>query len=137
MLALKRTMSYKGLLKLAAWALSRSEIGLRLCRLNKMLAFLLFRYLFNAGEGFQRFCLEHKVRMSRLSSCLLTRLTPDASGGLPGKLRSTILKRFAGQVAEIKSIPTSVSSHMVHFSRADSILEGSNDPPSLYILSTS
>jgi len=44
------------------------------------------RYLFNAGEGFQRFCVEHKVKMNRVSSCLLTRLTGDASGGLPGRL---------------------------------------------------
>ena len=42
------------------------------------------RYLFNAGEGFQRFCVEHKIKMNRVSSCLVTRLTGDATGGLPG-----------------------------------------------------
>ena len=44
------------------------------------------RYLFNAGEGFQRFCVEHKVKMNRISSCLLTRLDGQASGGLAGSL---------------------------------------------------
>ena len=43
-----------------------------------------YRYLFNAGEGFQRFCVEHKIKMNRVSSCLVTRLTGDATGGLPG-----------------------------------------------------
>eukprot|EP00887_Chlorella_sp_A99_P006161 scaffold3.g6161.t1 len=42
------------------------------------------RYLFNAGEGFQRFCVEHKLKMSKLSAVLLTRTSTEASGGLPG-----------------------------------------------------
>ena len=33
----------------------------------------------------QRFCVQHKIKMSRLNSCFLTRLTPDACGGLPGE----------------------------------------------------
>lgn len=43
------------------------------------------RYLFNAGEGFQRFCVEHKLKLGRISAVLLTRTTTEASGGLPGE----------------------------------------------------
>ena len=44
-------------------------------------------YLFNCGEGLQRFCQEHGLKMAgRLRRVLLTRLTWDAIGGLPGAL---------------------------------------------------
>ena len=42
------------------------------------------RYLFNCGEGLQRFCGEHKVKLGRLSHILLSRLDWDCVGGLPG-----------------------------------------------------
>ncbi|KAK9821939.1 hypothetical protein WJX81_005595 [Elliptochloris bilobata] len=42
------------------------------------------RYLFNAGEGFQRYANEHGVKLNRLSGVLMTRVSTDASGGLPG-----------------------------------------------------
>lgn len=44
------------------------------------------RYLFNAGEGFQRFCVEHKVKLTKINSVLATRVTTEATGGLPGML---------------------------------------------------
>ena len=44
------------------------------------------RYLFNAGEGTQRLCTEHGIRMTKIQNVFLTRLSPDAVGGLPGKL---------------------------------------------------
>lgn len=44
------------------------------------------RYLFNVGEGFQRFCVEHKVKMTKVSSVLSTRATTHTLGGLPGML---------------------------------------------------
>jgi ribonuclease Z len=44
------------------------------------------RYLFNVGEGFQRFCVEHKVKMTKVSSVLSTRATTHTLGGLPGLL---------------------------------------------------
>jgi len=44
------------------------------------------RYLFNCGEGFQRLCVEQKVRMTRIDHLFFTRATTDASGGLPGYL---------------------------------------------------
>lgn len=44
------------------------------------------RYLFNAGEGFQRFCVEHHIKLSKLSALLATRVTTEATGGLPGML---------------------------------------------------
>lgn len=43
--------------------------------------------LFNCGEGTQRFCTEHRMRIAtRLRSILLTRLTWEVIGGLPGML---------------------------------------------------
>ncbi|KAJ3154010.1 Zinc phosphodiesterase ELAC protein 2 [Geranomyces variabilis] len=46
------------------------------------------RYLFNAGEGTQRFCIENRVRLARLSNVFLTRVKWDTCGGLPGMLLS-------------------------------------------------
>ena len=44
-------------------------------------------YLINCSEGTQRFCFEHKLRVAgKLRRVLLTRLTWDAVGGLPGLL---------------------------------------------------
>jgi ribonuclease Z len=40
--------------------------------------------VFNAGEGFQRFCVQHQIKLNRISDLLLTRLSTDACGGLPG-----------------------------------------------------
>ena len=34
------------------------------------------RYLFNAGDGVQRFCLEHGVRLARCDHVFITRLDP-------------------------------------------------------------
>lgn len=44
------------------------------------------RFLFNAGEGFQRFCVEHRVKLAKVSAVLATRTTTEATGGLPGAL---------------------------------------------------
>lgn len=43
------------------------------------------RFLFNVGEGFQRFCIQHKIRMSRTSGIFATRSNTQGLGGLPGK----------------------------------------------------
>lgn len=48
------------------------------------------RYLFNAGEGFQRFCVEHRVKMGKVSGVLATRTTTEATGGLPGGSREGV-----------------------------------------------
>jgi ribonuclease Z len=45
---------------------------------------LLQRYLFNAGEGTNRMCCEHKVKLNTLSSILLTTLEPAACAGIAG-----------------------------------------------------
>ncbi len=44
------------------------------------------RYLFNAGEGFQRFAVQHQIKLNRMTDVLLTRISTDAAGGLPGTL---------------------------------------------------
>ena len=43
------------------------------------------RYLFNVGEGFQRFATQHQVNFKYLADILLTRISSDAAGGLPGE----------------------------------------------------
>lgn len=44
------------------------------------------RFLFNCGEGTQRFCTEHKIRLARIKDVFLTRLHWENTGGLPGAL---------------------------------------------------
>ena len=46
------------------------------------------RYLFNAGEGTQRFCMEHHVRLGKIKSVFLSGLSSSNTGGLPGILMS-------------------------------------------------
>ena len=43
------------------------------------------RYLCNVGEGFQRFATQHQVNFKYLADILLTRVSSDAAGGLPGE----------------------------------------------------
>ena len=57
------------------------------------------RLLFNSGEGLQRYAIEHGLKLAKLSDVLLTRLTPDASGGLPGLCLSTAEARGGGSRA--------------------------------------
>ncbi|KAH9093307.1 hypothetical protein Ae201684P_008963 [Aphanomyces euteiches] len=42
------------------------------------------RYLFNAGEGLQRLCMEHRVRLAKLQHVCLTQVNSSTVGGLPG-----------------------------------------------------
>lgn len=44
------------------------------------------RYLFNCGEGMQRFCAQHKVRLNKIQNIFLTRCSWEELGGLPGTL---------------------------------------------------
>ncbi|KAG0614312.1 hypothetical protein M758_6G167300 [Ceratodon purpureus] len=44
------------------------------------------RFIFNAGEGLQRFCIEHKVKLSKIDHIFLTRVGSETAGGLPGLL---------------------------------------------------
>ncbi|CAG8642002.1 17230_t:CDS:10, partial [Cetraspora pellucida] len=44
------------------------------------------RYLFNCGEGTQRFCLQNKLKASKLKNVFLTRVNWNCFGGLPGML---------------------------------------------------
>lgn len=53
------------------------------------------RFLFNAGEGFQRFCVEHRVKLAKVSAVLATRTTTEATGGLPGECQSCSAGRRA------------------------------------------
>ncbi|KAL4093001.1 hypothetical protein PRIC1_011990 [Phytophthora ramorum] len=42
------------------------------------------RFLFNVGDGTQRLCMEHHVRLAKLQQVFLTELRSHAVGGLPG-----------------------------------------------------
>ncbi|XP_068659375.1 tRNase Z TRZ3, mitochondrial-like isoform X2 [Aristolochia californica] len=44
------------------------------------------RFIFNAGEGLQRFCTEHKIKLSKIDHMFLTRVCSETAGGLPGLL---------------------------------------------------
>ncbi|CAG8512665.1 10663_t:CDS:2 [Acaulospora morrowiae] len=44
------------------------------------------RYLFNCGEGTQRFCLQNKIKISKVKKIFLTRIHWECFGGLPGML---------------------------------------------------
>jgi ribonuclease Z len=44
----------------------------------------LTRLVFNCGEGTQRLCVEHKVRLSKVAGIFVTHNGPEAICGLPG-----------------------------------------------------
>jgi len=44
------------------------------------------RYVFNVGEGFQRFCMEYGISVRKLSRIFFTRVSGETSGGLTGLL---------------------------------------------------
>lgn len=44
------------------------------------------RYLFNCGEGTQRFCAEHKAKFSKMNTIFFTKLGWDYIGGIPGNI---------------------------------------------------
>ncbi|KAJ3012113.1 hypothetical protein HKX48_006440, partial [Thoreauomyces humboldtii] len=46
------------------------------------------KYLFNAGEGAQRICIENRVKLTKLGNIFLSRVQWDACGGIPGMMLS-------------------------------------------------
>lgn len=42
-----------------------------------------WRFLFNAGEGLQRFLTEHKITLSQIDHIFLSRVCSETVGGLP------------------------------------------------------
>jgi len=44
------------------------------------------RYVFNVGEGFQRFCVERRLKLQRTNRIMLTRVNAASAGGLTGML---------------------------------------------------
>ncbi|CAM9450499.1 unnamed protein product, partial [Chrysoparadoxa australica] len=44
------------------------------------------RYLFNAGEGTQRLCMEHKLRLAKMGNLFITHLGTEAIAGVPGMI---------------------------------------------------
>ncbi|PON46911.1 tRNase Z endonuclease [Parasponia andersonii] len=44
------------------------------------------RFIFNAGEGLQRYCTEHKIKLSKVDHIFLSRVCSETAGGIPGLL---------------------------------------------------
>lgn len=44
------------------------------------------RFIFNAGEGLQRYCTEQKIKLSKIDHVFLSRVCSETAGGLPGLL---------------------------------------------------
>ncbi|KAI3852115.1 hypothetical protein MKW98_020114 [Papaver atlanticum] len=44
------------------------------------------RFIFNAGEGLQRFCTEHGIKLSKINHIFLSRVCSETTGGLAGLL---------------------------------------------------
>ncbi|OAO14112.1 zinc phosphodiesterase ELAC protein 2 [Blastocystis sp. ATCC 50177/Nand II] len=44
--------------------------------------------LFNVRDGCQRLCSEHSIRLSKLTTLFISRISPETLGGLPGMLLS-------------------------------------------------
>lgn len=44
------------------------------------------RILFDVGEGTQRLCVEHGVKLSKMNDVFITRLSPECIGGLSGEI---------------------------------------------------
>ena len=42
------------------------------------------RFIVDVGEGIQRLCMEHKIKLGKINSILITKICQDTLGGLPG-----------------------------------------------------
>lgn len=77
-------------------------LGLGLDTADAVPSVLLFfdhqRYIFNAGEGFQRFCVQHKLKLNRMPNILVTRASLDAVGGIPGMVLTVADSSISNQV---------------------------------------
>ncbi|GMH40785.1 hypothetical protein BSKO_08689 [Bryopsis sp. KO-2023] len=49
-----------------------------------LLFFDQYRYIFNVGEGFQRYCFQHKIKLGKVTDLFFTRMSTEACGGVPG-----------------------------------------------------
>lgn len=79
------------------------------------------RYLFNVGEGLQRFCMEHKVRLVKVDGLFFTRPTTETMGGLPGMLLT--LADMGKRVLGVHG-PTGLADYLYglrHFMRRDDV----------------
>lgn len=52
--------------------------------------------MFNVGEGTQRLCMEHGIRLAKTDHLFVTSLTSDTLGGVPGELGG---RRLGGRQA--------------------------------------
>jgi ribonuclease BN (tRNA processing enzyme) len=63
------------------------------------------RVLFNCGEGLQRFAMEHRLKLVKLSAVLATRISMENLGGLPGMLLTLADMTAAGSSTQPNAPP--------------------------------
>lgn len=73
------------------------------------------RYMFGCGEGTQRACFQHQVRLSRLRAVFLSRLEWTHSGGLPGMICTVA---DSGGVTNVQLVGPPGTVHLVASLRA-------------------
>lgn len=99
------------------------------------------RFIFNAGEGLQRFCTEHKIKLSKIDHMFLTRVCSETAGGLPGLLLTLAGMGDEGMTvniwgpSDLKYLVDAMRSFipnaaMVHSHSFGSMPEASSIPPS-------
>ncbi|PIA44311.1 hypothetical protein AQUCO_01700130v1 [Aquilegia coerulea] len=71
------------------------------------------RFIFNAGEGLQRYCTEHGIKLAKIDHILLSRVCSETAGGLPG-----ILLTLAGMGEEGLSVEVWGPSDLHHLGEA-------------------
>ncbi|KAI5073640.1 hypothetical protein GOP47_0011653 [Adiantum capillus-veneris] len=59
------------------------------------------RFVFNVGEGLQRFCTEYRIKLSKIDHIFLTRICAETAGGLPGLLLTLAGINEIGMTAQI------------------------------------
>ncbi|PWA89273.1 tRNAse Z4 [Artemisia annua] len=63
------------------------------------------RFIFNAGEGLQRYCTEHRIKLSKIDHIFLSRVCSETAGGLPehriklSKIDHIFLSRVCSETA--------------------------------------
>ncbi|KAL1118950.1 hypothetical protein V6Z11_D01G070400 [Gossypium hirsutum] len=86
------------------------------------------RFIFNAGEGLQRFCAEHKIKLSKIDHICLSRVCSETVGGLPDSSNQSQSGKIVNCVIHLGPASVVNSSHykkwMKNFSSAQHVRAG-------------
>jgi ribonuclease Z len=58
------------------------------------------RFIFDVGDGTQRMCMEHHIRLGKLRHVFLTELRTQTVGGLPGVCTQLLVHEVAHPAAK-------------------------------------